>query len=191
MRKPPSHDLQAPQQLPVTLAPCTDELLSSWVARHAKFYGIPTLAMLRHCIPEGPSLCRSGNDTQHHLRERGAVVSLPDREGGYTVSLTCYPAAMKPRVIVRTQLLGWRIICAFCSGRPCWSEQPWWICLGKVERHFQIKRPVSQTVRGLGSQAPSAAGRDCRSHRCNGQWQFRLGSGSDRRSSKSALISTS
>ena len=71
------------------------------------------------------------------------------------------------------------------------SGEAFWTCFGKVERHFQIKRPVSQTVRGLGSQAPSAAGRDCRSHRCNGQWQFRLDSGSDRRSSKSALISTS
>lgn len=57
MRKPPSHDMEEPsRRLPVTLAPRPDELLSSWIGRHAEFYGIPPLAMLRHCLPEASSL---------------------------------------------------------------------------------------------------------------------------------------
>ncbi|GCA49925.1 hypothetical protein KGO5_02371 [Sinorhizobium sp. KGO-5] len=42
--------------LPVTLAPHTDELLTSWISRHAEFYAVPPLAMLRHCLPEASSL---------------------------------------------------------------------------------------------------------------------------------------
>jgi restriction system protein len=66
-----------------------------------------------------------------------------------------------------------------------------WTCLGKVERHFQIMRPVSRTVRGLGSQAPSAAGLDCKSHRCIVQWRLLLVFGFGRRFSRSVLISVS
>lgn len=42
-------------QLPVRLLPLADELLSSWINRHAAFYAIPPLVMLRHCLPQ-PSL---------------------------------------------------------------------------------------------------------------------------------------
>nr|WP_234826534.1 hypothetical protein [Sinorhizobium meliloti] len=31
----------------------TDELLTSWINRHAAFYAVPPLSMLRHCLPEG------------------------------------------------------------------------------------------------------------------------------------------
>ncbi|WP_245519356.1 TniQ family protein [Neorhizobium sp. JUb45] len=44
------------RRLPVRLAPCADELLSSWIARHAAFYAISPLAMLQHCLPELLSL---------------------------------------------------------------------------------------------------------------------------------------
>src|ERR671925_589226 len=44
------------RQLPVRFPPCTDELLSSWIIRHAAFYAISPLAMLRHCLPEVLSL---------------------------------------------------------------------------------------------------------------------------------------
>ncbi|WP_292615665.1 TniQ family protein [Mesorhizobium sp.] len=43
-------------QLPVRLPPHSDELLSSWISRHAAFYAVPPLVMLRHCLPEVPSL---------------------------------------------------------------------------------------------------------------------------------------
>ncbi|WP_234839313.1 TniQ family protein [Sinorhizobium medicae] len=57
MLRPPSHDAgTCSRQLPVTLAPHTDELLPSWISRHAEFYAVPPLTMLRHCLPEGSSL---------------------------------------------------------------------------------------------------------------------------------------
>lgn len=41
------------RRLPVILPPYADELLSSWISRHATFYAVPPLVMLRHCLP-GP-----------------------------------------------------------------------------------------------------------------------------------------
>ena len=43
-------------QLPIVLAPAADELLSSWIHRHAAFYDVPRLAMLRHCLNNISSL---------------------------------------------------------------------------------------------------------------------------------------
>ena len=45
-----------PRPLPVVLPPYSDELLSSWIGRHAAFYAVPPLVMLRHCLPEASSL---------------------------------------------------------------------------------------------------------------------------------------
>ena len=136
MRKPPSHDLQAPQQLPVTLAPCTDELLSSWVARHAVFYGVPPLAMLRHCLPETPSLRATDLNLDDNQILRLAHILCADeatiRRTTFTdiarssrcliatdaiqSCSTCYPVKTAPRAILRSQLLGWRITCVLCGG---------------------------------------------------------------------------
>lgn len=44
------------RRLPVRLPPYSDELLSCWIGRHAAFYAVPPLAMLRHCLPEAHSL---------------------------------------------------------------------------------------------------------------------------------------
>jgi len=41
-----------PRQLPVCLPPHSDELLSSWISRHAAFYAVPPLAMLK-ALPAG------------------------------------------------------------------------------------------------------------------------------------------
>ncbi|WP_245485979.1 MULTISPECIES: Mu transposase C-terminal domain-containing protein [unclassified Mesorhizobium] len=38
------------------LSPVADELLSSWIGRHAAFYSVPPLVMLRHCLPEASAL---------------------------------------------------------------------------------------------------------------------------------------
>lgn len=43
-------------RLPVTLPPVAGELLASWIGRHTAFYGVPSLTMLRHCLPEAVSL---------------------------------------------------------------------------------------------------------------------------------------
>ena len=45
----------AKKQLPVVLPPVPDELLSSWIARHAAFYGVSLRAMLRHADPDARS----------------------------------------------------------------------------------------------------------------------------------------
>jgi len=46
----------ATKSLPVVLKPVEDELLSSWIARHAEYYSVGPLAMLRHCLPDANSL---------------------------------------------------------------------------------------------------------------------------------------
>ena len=44
------------KQLPVVLPPVPDELLSSWIARHAAYYNVSPRAMLRHAIPDARSI---------------------------------------------------------------------------------------------------------------------------------------
>lgn len=55
------------RQLPVRFPPCVDELLSSWIIRHAAFYAISPLAMLR-----------SGHDPPHDFHEYSAIVTAAD-----------------------------------------------------------------------------------------------------------------
>ncbi|WP_417021035.1 TniQ family protein [Candidatus Phyllobacterium onerii] len=38
------------------LPPAADEILSSWISRHAAFYGVPPMTMLQHCLPQATSL---------------------------------------------------------------------------------------------------------------------------------------
>lgn len=45
-----------PQPLPVVLAPARDEALSSWLARHAAFYGLSITNMRRYCLSDSISL---------------------------------------------------------------------------------------------------------------------------------------
>ena len=45
-----------PRPLPVVLSPARDEALSSWLARHAAFYGLGITSMRRHCVPDAVSL---------------------------------------------------------------------------------------------------------------------------------------
>jgi TniQ len=42
--------------LPVILPPLRDELLSSWIGRHAAFYGVGVSRMLRHCLLDARSV---------------------------------------------------------------------------------------------------------------------------------------
>ena len=42
--------------LPVVLKPVEDELLSSWISRHAEYYRVSPLAMLKHGISDAVSL---------------------------------------------------------------------------------------------------------------------------------------
>lgn len=54
MLRPPSHDAgTSSRRLPVTLAPHADELLSSWISRHASFYAIPPLGRFKPAALSG------------------------------------------------------------------------------------------------------------------------------------------
>jgi hypothetical protein len=124
------------RRLPLTLAPHTDELLTSWINRHAAFYAVPPLSMLRHCLPEASSLHaadRSLNGDQV-IRLAGVFSTEPAVVRRMTFSniapssrrliagkplqccSACHPGDHETRPVLRSQLLGWRITCPLCGG---------------------------------------------------------------------------
>ena len=125
------------RQLPVRFAPCTDELLSSWIIRHAAFYAISPLAMLRHCLPEVLSLRTADLDLPEDQVDRIASMFSVDPATVRRMTFTNVPQSSRrliagePRqscssclrivdgsnIILRSQLLGWRITCPLCGGR--------------------------------------------------------------------------
>ncbi len=124
------------RQLPVVLPPAIDELLSSWISRHAAFYGVPPSSMLRHCLPEAASLRATDlhltNDQVRHLANMFATEQDVVRRMTFTnVARTsrrliatrplqscsnCVSGSGEPKPITRSQLLGWRITCSLCRG---------------------------------------------------------------------------
>jgi hypothetical protein len=124
------------RQLPVVLPPAADELLSSWISRHAAFYGVPPIIMLRHCLPEATSLHAAdlhlSDEQARHLskilatepetlrRMTFANVAQTSRRLIATRPLQCCSNCMsangEPTPIMRSQLLGWRITCLLCRG---------------------------------------------------------------------------
>ncbi|MGM4914946.1 TniQ family protein [Rhizobium sp. 768_B6_N1_8] len=132
-----SHEMGiSARQLPVRLAPYPDELLSSWIIRHAAFYEIPPLAMLRHCLPEVLSLRAADLDLNEGQVVRIACMfsiepttvrrmtfsNIPQSSrrliAGEPRQLCCgcRPNIDGSRVILRSQFLGWRITCPLCGG---------------------------------------------------------------------------
>jgi hypothetical protein len=125
------------RRLPVRLSPAADELLSSWINRHAAFYVVPPLVMLRHCLPDARSLRTADlhlTDTQvDHLAS--IFATEPDVVRGMTFTNVpqsarrliaarplqfcpnCLSGHEDPRAILRSQLSGWRVTCPFCGGR--------------------------------------------------------------------------
>lgn len=124
-----------PRQLPVRLPPHSDELLSSWIGRHAAFYAVPPLVLLRHCIGEVSSLRAADlhltNDQEIRLVDKFATEQAMVRRMTFAnvaksshrlissrptqVCTTCSPGHSEPAPIRRSQLLGWRITCPFCK----------------------------------------------------------------------------
>ncbi|MBL8579241.1 MAG: TniQ family protein [Mesorhizobium sp.] len=122
-------------QLPVLLSPYTDELLSSWISRHATFYAVPPLVMLRHCLPE----VRSVRAADLHVSEDQAVrlasmfaiepavlrrmtfIDVPKSSHRLLAArptqycTRCSPDGPEPAPILRSQLSGWRITCPLCG----------------------------------------------------------------------------
>lgn len=124
-----------PRQLPVRLPPYIDELLSSWISRHAAFYAVPPLVMLRHCLPEASSLRAADmqltGDQEIRLASMFAIEPVVLRrmtfmdvpKSSHRLLATrptqyctrCRPDGPEPAPIQRSQLSGWRITCPLCG----------------------------------------------------------------------------
>lgn len=125
------------RQLPVRLPPYPDELLSSWIGRHAAFYAVPPLVMLRHCLPEASSLRAAdlhlSSDQEVRLANMFATQPAVVRRMTFTniarsshrliaarprqVCTNCSPGGVEPAPVLRSQLLGWRITCPLCGSQ--------------------------------------------------------------------------
>ena len=126
------------RQLPVRLPPYPDELLSSWINRHATFYAVPPLVMLRHCLPEASTMRAADlhlcDDQEIRLANMFATEPAVVHRMTFTnvaqssrrlistrptqVCPNCSPAHTEPASILRSQLLGWRITCPLCGNQP-------------------------------------------------------------------------
>lgn len=136
MQKRHSHDAEAAQrQLPVLLPPIPDELLSSWISRHAAFYAVPPLLMLRHCLPEVRSLrvadLHLSEDQEIRLAKvfftapadirRMTFANVPSSFHRFIAArpvqrcTNCNPIQAAPLPVLRDQLTGWRITCLRCG----------------------------------------------------------------------------
>ena len=124
-----------PRQLPVWLPPYTDELLSSWISRHAAFYVVPPLVMLRHFLPEVSSLRSAdlhlSSDQEIRLASMFAIepavlrrmtfIDVPKSSHRLLAArpaqfcTSCSPGGPGPSPVLRSQLLGWRITCPLCG----------------------------------------------------------------------------
>ena len=125
----------ARQQLPVRLLPVPDELLSSWFNRHAAFYAVPPLVMLRHCLPEVRSLRAAdlhlSDDQEIRLARvfatepadirRMTFANVPSWFHRFIAArpvqrcTNCNPIQAAALPVLRDQLMGWRITCFRCG----------------------------------------------------------------------------
>ncbi|CAN7615186.1 TniQ family protein [Pararhizobium sp. LjRoot255] len=123
------------RQLPVRLAPYPDEVLSSWIIRHAAFYAVPPLAMLQHCLPEVQSLRTSDLDITESQVVRIARMFSADPATGLRMTFSniaqssrrliaseprqlccsCSPITNELQPVLRSRFLGWRITCPLCG----------------------------------------------------------------------------
>lgn len=124
-----------PRQLPVRLPPCPDELLSSWIGRHAAFYAVPPLVMLRHCLPEAHSLRAAdlhlSDDQEIRLAKVFATEPVVVRRMTFTnvaqssrrlIAVrpqqscpNCSVRRTEPGPTFRSHLIGWRLTCPACG----------------------------------------------------------------------------
>ena len=125
------------RQLPVRLQPVADELLSSWIGRHAAFYTVTPLVMLRYCLPGAPSLravdLHLSSDQEIRFASMFSTEPVVIRRmtfGNVGQSshrfldakpahycANCSPGEAKPAPILRSELLGWRITCPLCGSQ--------------------------------------------------------------------------
>lgn len=133
-------ELGGTSALPVILKPVPDELLSSWIARHASFYGVSPLTMLRHAIPEAKSLRLT--DTKLGPTDAGHIARLFRTQSSAILAMTtsgfprsaarlvapcaiqcCSACAEQNRgqgatiAVQRSWTEGWRLTCPVCGQR--------------------------------------------------------------------------
>jgi hypothetical protein len=126
--------------LPVVLPPLADELLSSWINRHAAFIGVSGLRLLRHCHVEVKSV--RDLDLKSKRRDLGALAdvlrcsphlirNMTQSHGGRVrsrlVAITrplqiCQPCARRHDAHpvtcgarLRSWMEGWRVSCPICG----------------------------------------------------------------------------
>jgi TniQ len=125
------------RQLPVVLPPATDELLSSWCHRHANFYEVSPLALLRHCLVDVASLHAIDLRLTAEQASRIACVFRTNSTNVQGMALTnispkcralvsakpiqfCADCASQqekngPAPSRRSHMLGWRVSCPQCG----------------------------------------------------------------------------
>ena len=127
--------------LPVLLAPAPDEALSSWMARHAAFYGVGRTGLLRHCLPDVPSLhllnrsltleqesrlahlFRLGRPALRRMTHVGLGSEAIGLLVAHDVDHWCEPCARLlaeadfGKAVLRTWFHTWRITCPGCGAR--------------------------------------------------------------------------
>ncbi|QGN00003.1 hypothetical protein F7D14_21470 (plasmid) [Methylocystis parvus] len=119
------------------LPPLTYELLSSWICRHAVFYGVQPVTMLRHCLSDASSMreidfrrtTKQAACIAHVFRTDATVVRqmsfanlCPDSHRWIAAKPMQFCANCRhqanskgPEPVSRSQLLGWRITCSQCG----------------------------------------------------------------------------
>lgn len=128
----------ATKSLPVVLKPVEDELLSSWIARHAEYYSVSPLAMLRHCLPDAISLRAADlrlcseqaariahifHSTPAEIRSMSHVDIPQDAARllapkAVQICLTCAQVNAQRHVAaarLRSSFEGWRLTCRNCG----------------------------------------------------------------------------
>jgi len=100
------------KQLPVVLPPVPDELLSSWIARHAGFYCVSPQAMLRHAVPNARSL-KAADD---HLTDEqaGLLAHIFRRETSEIRRMTFANTPISARRLVTAKAIQ---TCSTCATR--------------------------------------------------------------------------
>ena len=128
-----------PRPLPILLVPARGEALSSWMARHAAYYGVSRTSLLRHCAPDIPSLPSLNRALAPHQEARLAHLFRLDRPAlrrmshaeldldvigqlvAHDVDHWCEPCARSlaeagfAKAVLRTWFHTWRITCPQCG----------------------------------------------------------------------------
>ncbi|WP_299682417.1 TniQ family protein [uncultured Roseobacter sp.] len=124
-------------RIPVVLPPVAGELFSSSIVRHAAFYGVPSLTMLRHCLPEAVSLHVADRTLSRDQANRLAEMFSTDAKTVLRMTFAnvqssvhrfiskeplqrcsnCKSGPSDPGPILRSDMQGWRITCPHCC-RP-------------------------------------------------------------------------